>query len=116
MLTQFGITMRALRGKREMSASELADKIGISRAYLSAIENGKRKIPSGIDKLVTRALDLSEEENNALRMAMFISSSEVTLDMAKLNEKERHIIWRVLCGNMTYEQTETILKILEEKE
>ena len=42
-LEQFGDRVRAARKAQEMKQAELADKIGISRTYLSQIEQGRAR-------------------------------------------------------------------------
>jgi transcriptional regulator with XRE-family HTH domain len=38
-----GITLRKLRSIYDYSASDLSEKLGISKSYLSEIENGKKQ-------------------------------------------------------------------------
>lgn len=45
-LERFGSTVRRLREAKQMSLSELARRAGISKAYLSQLENDERKKPS----------------------------------------------------------------------
>lgn len=41
-----GSRMKQLRKKRGFSLSELADRAGVAKSYLSSIENGKKSNPS----------------------------------------------------------------------
>lgn len=43
----FGESIRLLREERGLTARELADKVGMSAAFLSGIETGKRQAPTG---------------------------------------------------------------------
>jgi transcriptional regulator with XRE-family HTH domain len=45
-MTPFGETIRRLRDARGVSQKQMADAIGVSPAYLSALEHGKRGAPS----------------------------------------------------------------------
>ena len=45
-MTPFGDRMRKLRAERGVTLKEMADAIGVSSAYLSALEHGKRGRPS----------------------------------------------------------------------
>lgn len=45
-MTPFGAKMRALRGERGVTLKEMAQAIGVSSAYLSALEHGRRGRPS----------------------------------------------------------------------
>ncbi len=46
MTTPFGEAVRALRKKKGVSQKEMAQAIGVSPAYLSALEHGRRGVPS----------------------------------------------------------------------
>jgi transcriptional regulator with XRE-family HTH domain len=45
-MTPFGERMRQLRKRKGVSQKEMADAIGVSAAYLSALEHGKRGKPT----------------------------------------------------------------------
>ncbi|MCX8999483.1 helix-turn-helix domain-containing protein [Rhizobiaceae bacterium BDR2-2] len=46
MTTPFGETVRRLREQRGVTQKQMAEAIGVSPAYLSALEHGKRGKPS----------------------------------------------------------------------
>ena len=48
MVTSFGKALRKLRIDRGMVLKNMADMLGVSSAYLSAIELGKRAIPDSL--------------------------------------------------------------------
>ncbi len=45
-MTPFGARVRDLRRQRGMTLQQLADELGVSAAYLSALEHGRRGRPS----------------------------------------------------------------------
>ncbi|MCX5494849.1 helix-turn-helix transcriptional regulator [Kaistia dalseonensis] len=45
-MTPFGQRMRQLRAERKVSLKTMADEIGVSSSYLSALEHGRRGTPS----------------------------------------------------------------------
>jgi transcriptional regulator with XRE-family HTH domain len=45
-MTPFGEKIRMLRGERGVSQKQMAAAIGVSPAYLSALEHGRRGVPS----------------------------------------------------------------------
>ncbi len=53
--------VRAWREYQKVKISELAEKVGISNAYLSQIENGKRNPTIETLKNIARALDVEVE-------------------------------------------------------
>lgn len=45
-MTPFGARLRALRRERGVTQKQMAEAIGVSAAYLSALEHGRRGVPS----------------------------------------------------------------------
>ncbi|MEL7429425.1 MAG: helix-turn-helix transcriptional regulator [Pseudomonadota bacterium] len=45
-MTPFGLRLRELREKKGVNQKEMAEGLGISPAYLSALEHGHRGVPS----------------------------------------------------------------------
>jgi len=54
-MTPFGLRLRELRAERGITQKEMAAGLGISAAYLSALENGRRGAPSWqfVQKVIT---------------------------------------------------------------
>jgi len=46
LVTPFGEKLRALRNERGVSQKAMAEAIGVSAAYLSALEHGRRSAPT----------------------------------------------------------------------
>ena len=61
-LTPFGIYFRRLRKKHSQTIYDLAKLFGVSAAYLSAIEHGKREIPSRWREIIIEQYSLSSDE------------------------------------------------------
>lgn len=45
-MTPFGAKLRALRSERGVSQKDMATALGVSPAYLSALEHGRRGVPN----------------------------------------------------------------------
>lgn len=45
-MTPFGLRVRALREEKGVTQKEMAAALGVSAAYLSALEHGRRGVPS----------------------------------------------------------------------
>jgi len=68
--TSFGEYVRILRIKRHELLGDMADKLGTSLAFLSAVENGRKNIPESWFNALVSLYDLSDEEQTALRDAI----------------------------------------------
>lgn len=90
MLTPFGKALRQLRMERGLKLLDVAEALGVSSAYVSAIETGRKPIPDGFVSQIGRALKLSEEERNKLRRAADRTRKEVRVE--KLQENQRELV------------------------
>jgi transcriptional regulator with XRE-family HTH domain len=80
MLTPFGIACRKLRLDRGMRLLDLAKKMGVSSAFISAVDTGRKAIPDGYVVRVSRAMDLTAPEIRVLSRAADRTRTEVRLD------------------------------------
>lgn len=53
-----GVDLRAARGKAGWTQANLAKRLGVTQAYLSLMESGKRRVPPRLARRLTRLLDL----------------------------------------------------------
>jgi transcriptional regulator with XRE-family HTH domain len=66
-LTQFGIKCREFRARYDLTMGDQAKGLGLSAAYISAIERGKRPIPEDYPQNLSEWMSLSERESRILR-------------------------------------------------
>ena len=92
MLTEFGKLLRIIRINSGDSSREMAKKLGFSPSYLSAIESGKRNIPTDMEKLLSKSYPLSQIDLEKLRTAMFASSDTVKINLTDFAEKKQRVI------------------------
>ncbi|RYE28797.1 MAG: XRE family transcriptional regulator [Hyphomicrobiales bacterium] len=85
-MTPFGQRVRALREARGMTLAQMADGLGVSPAYLSALEHGKRGRPTFT--LIQGAIHLLgviwDEADELVRLAD-LSHPRVIVDTAGLD-------------------------------
>lgn len=87
-MTPFGEKLRQLRAERNMTQKELAAKIGVSAAYLSALEHGKRGTPRWIlVQQIISSLNIIWDEADELQGLALKSSPKVTIDTANLSPR-----------------------------
>ena len=89
-LTAFGIEIRKLRLDKRMRLLDLADKLGKSPAFVSAIETGRKPIPDNFVREVAAVMNLSTEELSKLRKAADRTRKYVTIE--RLPENKREIV------------------------
>ena len=69
-LTDFGKAIRKLRIDYDTNLNELATSIGVSSAFLSAVETGKKPISAELITKITNALGLSKQRKICLHMLL----------------------------------------------
>lgn len=92
MLTEFGKVLRKIRIDRNELLKEMSDKLGVTASYLSAVEHGKREIPSDWITRIKRLYDLDDEIEEQLIFAADQSRSSITLKLDGVNTKTSTLV------------------------
>jgi transcriptional regulator with XRE-family HTH domain len=95
-MTPFGEKMRKLRAERNMTLRDMAESIGVSSAYLSALEHGKRGRPGWhlIQRIISHFNIIWDEAEEVARLAR-ISHPRVTIDTSGLDPKATELANRL---------------------
>ena len=85
-MTPFGEKMRKLRADRGITLKQMSSAIGVSSAYLSALEHGKRGRPGWhlIQRIIAYFNIIWDEAEEVARLAR-ISHPRITIDTSGLN-------------------------------
>ncbi len=112
MVTEFGRYLRVLRITKNVSAKEMAEQFDVTVSYLSAVETGKRAVPSTWEKTLIDTYDLTEDERKKLYNAIVSSSQTINVDLSKCNETKRELLYAVTRGldDDTLEKLNEIIK------
>ena len=94
MITEFGKALRKMRIDRNEYIKDMAEKLYISVAYLSAIENGKRAIPENLVGGIARAYRLEQDEVDALNQLKDKSNREVRISLIGKTQKQIEVVLR----------------------
>lgn len=87
-MTPFGKRMRELRAARDLTQQQQADHLGVSKAYISALENGRRGQPSlpVVDQICVW-LGLIWDDAEELKQLAAVSHPKPTIDASQMHEK-----------------------------
>ena len=117
-MTPFGDRMRNLRAERGVTLKDMADAIGVSPAYLSALEHGKRGRPGWplIQRIIAYFNIIWDEAEEVVRLAR-ISHPRITIDTAGLSPKATELSNRLAdeIGKLDSIVLEEILTILDRR-
>lgn len=89
MLTDFGKELRKIRIDNNEFLKDMANKLGVTVSYLSAVENGKRDIPDEWLNKIINDYNLSKNEIINLKNALYISKQEVNISLSHLNDSRK---------------------------
>ncbi|WP_312605617.1 helix-turn-helix domain-containing protein [Kosakonia cowanii] len=116
MVTNFGKYLRKLRIDRGMVLKDMAEMIGVSSAYLSAIELGKRAIPDDLISDVVKGFGLSKKEGEKLSKYAQLSQPSIKVDMSDANDqnKELMLVFARKFKDLSPDQLDKLNKMLKD--
>jgi transcriptional regulator with XRE-family HTH domain len=95
-MTPFGARLRVLRAERGMTLTELASRLEVSAAYLSALEHGKRGAPgSGLVHQVCDVFGLIWDQAEELSQLARLSHPRVVVDTAGMTPEQTALANRI---------------------
>lgn len=93
-LTRFGEYMRILRVKKRILMKDTADVLGVKTPFLSAVENGKKKIPADWYEKISLAYDLSDVEKKELKNVIEESANQIKIDLVNCNDSQKNLAFQ----------------------
>ena len=91
MLTTFGRFVRKLRIDKGYLLKDMADYLNVSASFLSAVEMGKKKIPSDWNAKVTSYFQLDSFACLELQKAIHHSQEELELNLKNSSQQQREL-------------------------
>jgi transcriptional regulator with XRE-family HTH domain len=117
-MTPFGERMRKLRHERGVTLKQMADEIGVSSAYLSALEHGKRGRPGWhlIQRILSFFNIIWDEAEDVVKLAR-ISHPRITIDTSGLNPKATELANLLAdeIGRLEVTALDEILAVIEKR-
>jgi HTH-type transcriptional regulator, competence development regulator len=92
MVTPFGKFCRKLRIDNGELLKDMADKLGVTSSYLSAVENGKRSVPQNWLHDISKAYALSEKQIFELQKAIEESQTVLKFDLKEFSNEKKDIL------------------------
>jgi len=85
-MTPFGARLRELRAERGMTQKQMAEQVGVSAAYLSALEHGHRGVPSWpLLQRIIACLNIIWDDADELQRLAMQSAPKVTIDTSGMD-------------------------------
>jgi transcriptional regulator with XRE-family HTH domain len=117
-MTPFGEKMRKLRADRAITLKQMSTAIGVSSAYLSALEHGTRGRPGWhlIQRIIAYFNIIWDEAEEVTRLAR-ISHPRITIDTSGLNPLATELANRLAddIGKLELQTLHELLTVLSAK-
>lgn len=113
-MTPFGAKLRELRRRRGLTLSEMAAALGVSVAYLSALEHGKRGRPTWfmVQRIIAYFNVIWDEAEELQRLAE-LSDPRITIDTAGLQPEATELA-NLLGAKISGLSRESLLHLLHQ--
>jgi transcriptional regulator with XRE-family HTH domain len=116
-VTPFGAKVREFRKQRKVSMKDMADAIGVTPAYLSALEHGHRGLPSWylVQRIIAYFNVIWDEAEEITRLAR-LSHPRVVVDTSGLSPAATELANKLAdnIASMSDEEIGRHLTLLEE--
>lgn len=89
MLTSIGRFLRKLRIDNGEILKDMAEALGVSSAFLSAVENGKKKMPDGWIEKLKDIYSFTTKQVEELQSAVIDTNDAVELNLQKATPGNR---------------------------
>jgi transcriptional regulator with XRE-family HTH domain len=89
MITSIGKFLRKLRIESGEILKDMADTLGVSSAFLSAVENGKKKMPESWLEKLAETYFFTEKQVEELKVAVIESNNTVELNLKNTTPERR---------------------------
>lgn len=89
MITSIGKFLRKLRIESGEILKDMADTLGVSSAFLSAVENGKKKMPESWLEKLAETYSFTEKQVEELKVAVIESNDTVELNLKNTTPEGR---------------------------
>ena len=112
-VTKFGEFMRILRIKRKIIMKDTAESLQVTTPFLSAVENGKKKIPDTWFERIKEIYSLNNEESIELKRAIEESTEQIKIDISNFDSYQKDLIleFQRSFSNVDEETSKRIIKL-----
>ncbi|MBR6366039.1 MAG: helix-turn-helix transcriptional regulator [Lachnospiraceae bacterium] len=89
--TKFGEIMRVLRIQHHEVMGDIANLLGVSTPFLSAVENGKKNVPNEWFDILSDHYSLTDEQVAEMRNAAENSRNQIKIPLSKSVSYQREV-------------------------
>lgn len=113
MLTNFGKELRKLRIDNDELLKDMASKLDVTVAYLSAVENGNREVPDSWLFILKEKYLLTDSEFIRLQETAYERKNGIKIEISDQSRKEVVLSFARRFNDMNDEELRDLLEFLE---
>ncbi len=117
MITEFGKFLRKIRIDRGEILKDMADKLGVTPAFLSAVEVGKKNVPETLLVKISYEYELSDSEKNELIKLSKEAVVSVKINLCNSSHAQRNaaIVFARDFSTLSEDTANKIVKLLKKE-
>lgn len=112
MISKFGLYVRKIREDNNESLRQMAVKLGVSAAFLSAMEVGRKTIPIDYVSKIKDVYSLNDEQIIELENSIYETNERVPLELKTMNDAQKDV--SLMFARKIKNADENMLKKLKE--
>ncbi len=118
MAKKYSVLMKEIRSSHHEIMSDMAKWLDVSLPFVSAVENGKKKIPENWLEKIADHYSLSHEEKKALEEAIQDAQQQIKINLTMAGKPQRKMALQFQRSfeNIDDEKAEMIYQILGGKD
>lgn len=92
-LSRFGVFCRKLRLENRELLYDMAEKLGVSSAFLSKVENGRGKPPVSWREKLISLYQLNETDIQELDASLYEAENSKSIDISQFSDENKALMW-----------------------
>ncbi len=116
MLTDFGKELRKMRIDKGERILDMANKLGVTPAFISNIEHGRKEPPSSFDTKLITAYGLTEKEAKKILDEYALARSNFTIQAASNLQKQTVAMFARKLPKVSSERLLELQKLMTQNE
>lgn len=112
-MTELGAMLRRIRTDHQELLKDMAERLCVSSAFLSAVESGKKRVPSNFAKKIVDTYGLNSDQENSLISAIELSADEMKINLqdASKNQRTAAVSFAKALGNLSDEDISDLMLV-----
>ena len=117
MLTELGKCLRTMRRQSGELLKDMADRLSMSPAMLSSVENGTRNAPKDFALRLASAYELDAAEQEKLALAMAQTKEEIAMSLKGMSQSDQRLAFSFArrFSELEADDKESIRRILDKE-